>query len=169
MDLILNMSEIRSGTYEYTKKTCDVYKDVLKKLYVDFSKEATKKNIRLRFVNENVSPMVFGDRVGIQNILVNLIDNAIKYTHEGEVLVKVSSNLHSNVVVEVKDTGIGISQDYLKTLFSPFTQEEQGYTRKFDGNGLGLALSMEYARINNAKIEVISTKGKGSTFRVIFQ
>jgi len=70
--------------------------------------------------------------------------------------------------VEVEDSGIGISKEFLTTLFQPFTQEEQGYTRKFDGNGLGLALVKKYCEINNAFIKVTSTKGVGTKFSIKF-
>ena len=66
------------------------------------------------------------------------------------------------------DTGIGISKEYQPHLFQMFSQEEQGYTRKFEGNGLGLALVKKYCEMNNASIDVISEKHKGSTFRVGF-
>ncbi|GBD91137.1 autoinducer 2 sensor kinase/phosphatase LuxQ [bacterium BMS3Abin04] len=71
--------------------------------------------------------------------------------------------------VNVKDSGIGISKEYLPNLFRPFTQEEGGYTRKFEGTGLGLALVYQYCKLNNASISVRSTKGMGSTFKVIFE
>ena len=72
------------------------------------------------------------------------------------------------MVVEIKDTGIGIDESYLPNLFEPFSQEEMGYTRKFDGNGIGLALVNKYSELNNAKVEVESRKDVGSTFRIIF-
>ena len=75
----------------------------------------------------------------------------------------ISDNL---IKVEVEDTGIGMNKEFLPQLFSPFTQEESGYTRKFEGNGLGLALVKKYCDINQASIEVKSEKGKGSLFTV---
>ena len=62
----------------------------------------------------------------------------------------------------------GISDEYKKSLFKPFTQEEQGYTRRFEGTGLGLALAKKYCELNTAKLEVESKKSVGSTFRVVF-
>jgi signal transduction histidine kinase len=72
-------------------------------------------------------------------------------------------------MVEIKDTGIGMSKEFLPRIFEQFTQEEQGYTRAYDGNGLGLALVKNYCDINNAVIEVESEKNVGSTFRVTFK
>ena len=72
-------------------------------------------------------------------------------------------------IVEIIDTGIGISDNYLKELFQPFSQEEQGYCRKFEGNGLGLALVKKYCEMNDADIEVESKKGVGTKFKVTFK
>ncbi len=69
----------------------------------------------------------------------------------------------------VSDSGIGMNTDYLSKLFLPFSQEEQGYTRQYDGNGLGLAIVKNYCDLNKATIEVISKKNSGSTFIVKFQ
>jgi signal transduction histidine kinase len=77
-------------------------------------------------------------------------------------------NSSSKLVVEVEDTGIGISEEYLKKIFTPFTQEEMGYTRKFDGNGIGLSLVKNYCELNKAEVQVESEKGVGSVLRVIF-
>ena len=100
----------------------------------------------------------------LAGIFTNLIDNAIKYTNKGEVVVSIKRNSKSQIEVEVKDTGIGIADHYLESLYKPFTQEDQGYTRRFEGNGLGLALVQKYAELNNAKIKVDSKKGIGSSF-----
>ena len=69
-----------------------------------------------------------------------LLDNAIKYTNQGSVKVRVIESKTCEVTIEIEDTGIGISKEYLKNLFTPFSQEEHGYSRKFGGTGLGLAL-----------------------------
>ena len=68
----------------------------------------------------------------------------------------------------VTDTGIGIANEYMDNIFEPFRQEEQGTTRKFDGNGLGLALVKKYCDLNNAELDVKSKKGKGTTVVVTF-
>jgi len=97
-----------------------------------------------------------------------LIDNAVKYTSSGKVAVAVNRTPNNQLYIDVVDTGIGIDDEYFNMLFTPFTREEKGYTRNFEGNGLGLALVKRYCELNNAEIKVISQKGKGSTFRVIF-
>jgi signal transduction histidine kinase len=111
---------------------------------------------------------VLSDEYSITQIFANLIDNAIKYTKKGKVEILLEKNKTGNITVEVKDTGIGINKEFLPRIFEPFTQEEQGYTRSFEGNGLGLALVKRYCELNNIIIEVDSVKNEGSTFRIIF-
>ncbi|MCK5086899.1 MAG: hybrid sensor histidine kinase/response regulator, partial [Melioribacteraceae bacterium] len=97
----------------------------------------------------------------------NLLNNALKYTAKGKIELSLKqSSKHG--IVEVKDSGIGISDEYLPKLYAPFSQEEQGYSRKFEGNGLGLSLVKQYCDLNNAQIEVESKRGEGSTFRIKF-
>ncbi|MCB0752514.1 MAG: histidine kinase, partial [Ignavibacteriae bacterium] len=83
-------------------------------------------------------------------------------------LIKVFRNTDDHLTTEVIDTGIGIANNYMTNLFKPFSQEEMGYSRKYEGNGIGLNLVKKYCELNKAKIEVESEKNKGSLFRVIF-
>lgn len=101
-------------------------------------------------------------------MFANLIDNGIKYTKDGHVEIKVYNDNEGTLCADIKDTGIGISSEFLPTMFTPFSQEEQGYTRKFDGNGLGLALVKRYCDLNDAIVKVSSVKGEGTTFTVKF-
>jgi signal transduction histidine kinase len=112
--------------------------------------------------------IVFCDEYSVVQIFVNLIESAIKYTDKGFVEVSSDVNKAGNVVIKVADSGIGMPEEYLADLFTPFTQEEQGYTRKYEGNGLGLALVKKYCEMNNAQIFVESVKGKRTTFTVVF-
>ena len=112
--------------------------------------------------------LILADDYTVTQIFSNLIDNAIKYTPSGLVEISVY-NIGNELIAEVKDTGIGISEEYGKNLFMPFTQEEQGYTRKYEGNGLGLALVKKYCDLNNCNISVESKKNAGSIFTVCFK
>ena len=169
VDLILNMSEIQTGTYELIVEKCNIV-ETIEKLVYEFKTGATSKNLNLSLVNklDKENFIVKLDIYTITQIFANLIDNAIKYTVEGEIEVNIYKNETSRLCIAVADTGIGISKDFQKELFEAFTQEEQGYTRKFEGNGLGMALVKEYCKMNNAKIFVESEKGKGTTFMVEF-
>ena len=97
----------------------------------------------------------------------NLLSNAVKFTEEGSIHVGVSTR-GDRAVIEVEDTGVGISPDYVDRLFEAFSQEEDWRNRKYQGTGLGLALANRLVDMMHGNIEVESEKGKGSTFRVSF-
>lgn len=86
----------------------------------------------------------------------------------GSIEIKIYDDPENGLAVDIIDTGIGISEHFVHELFKPFTQEDHGYTRKFDGMGLGLTLVERYCKINKAKIEVNSVVSKGSNFTVTF-
>ncbi|MGE5682955.1 MAG: PAS domain S-box protein, partial [Bacillota bacterium] len=168
IDLILNMSELQTGSYEYSPRQFDLYTDVLEKICSNLLQPAREKNLEL-ILNKNTSETyVTADEYSVSQIIINLVDNAIKYTVKGSVSVSISRNSSSLLAVEVADTGIGIDSEFLPHLFTPFSQEEQGYTRRFEGNGLGLALVKKYCEINNLQIEVQTKKHCGTTFTVLF-
>ncbi|PKL89540.1 MAG: hypothetical protein CVV23_04820 [Ignavibacteriae bacterium HGW-Ignavibacteriae-2] len=167
IDLILNMSELQLGTYEISNREIDL-KEILETMLKEYSKYARSKNIDLRIFIESQTTKLLIDDYAVNQILANLIDNAIKYTEKGFINITLGLTKQSNIYFEVKDTGRGISKEYLPKLYEPFTQEEQGYTRKFEGNGLGLSLVKKYCDIINAAITVESEQGKGTTFKVIF-
>jgi len=172
IDMILNMSEIQIGTYEPVYRKINIVKDVLEKLYLEFKPTANIKGLEIQLINNISSKEVYiiADEYTIVQIFENLVNNAVKYTIKGYINIELNFNQNKkDLTVEIKDTGIGISEDYLPYLFKPFFQEEQGYTRRYEGNGLGLALVKEYCEINKLDIQVESVKGKGSSFRVIFK
>ena len=109
------------------------------------------------------------DKNASRQIFIHLVDNAIKYTQNGTVRVLLDRNKDGRLYVAVSDTGIGMSEDYMKQLFTPFTQEVMGYNRPFEGNGLGLALCKKYSDLINAEIKVSSVKDEGSIFTVQFK
>ncbi len=168
IDLILNMSELQAGTYKCNMESLNLQEDVLEPLISELKVKAASKELDFYYYPTHENSFVFGDRYTLMQLFANLIDNAIKYTNDGKVAV-VAEGVNGVVSVSVIDTGIGISEKYLNLLFEPFSQEEQGYTRKFEGNGLGLALVKKYCELNHAQIDVESKKGKGSNFKVTFQ
>ncbi len=169
IDLLLNMAELQAGSFEVAPSSFNLFPRVLDLMYQENIYEANKKGIEFTIINNLENDEIFADEYSTQQILSNIIENAIKFTASGKVEVLVYKNDNNDIVVEVKDTGIGISQEYLGQLFTPFSQEEQGYTRQFEGNGLGLAIVKRYCELNNAEISVESEKGKGTTFSVIFK
>jgi PAS domain S-box-containing protein len=168
IDLLLNMSELHTGTYDFIQEKFDLKTDVLEQVFENYLSKAEAKGLSLQFSCETDETTISGDRYSVLEIFSNLVDNAIKYTENGKVEIIIDKDESKNLAVFVVDTGIGISKEYLPHLFEKFSQEDEGYTRKYEGNGLGLALVREYCTLNNAVLEVESEKGKGSIFKVLF-
>ncbi|MGE5351362.1 MAG: PocR ligand-binding domain-containing protein [Acidobacteriota bacterium] len=167
IDLLLNMSAVQTGNYEVCPTEVNV-EETLRLIIREFTALARQKMLALKFENNSVRNIIIADGYTITQIFTNLIDNALKFTNTGGVSVRIYDNENGRLSVEVCDTGVGISKEFLNNLFKPFLQEEMGYTRRYEGNGLGLALIKKYCELNNAEIKVESEKGKGSTFRVTF-
>jgi PAS domain S-box-containing protein len=165
MDLILNMSMLQSGNYQVRLEKIDLDL-LLQRLICEFNSNAMEKKLKLLFQNNSFCSKIFADEYTITQAFQNLIDNAIKYTNSGKVEITIYENGGEDLLVNIMDTGIGISQEYMPKLFTPFSQEEIGYSRKFEGNGLGLALTRKYFELNNADIKVKSKKGEGTTFTI---
>jgi signal transduction histidine kinase len=168
IDLLLNMADVQTGTYEYVPREIHLKSDVIDNLVKEYSVFANEKKLKIEIVENGIIPTLFLDDYTVRQIFANLIDNAIKYTPKGNIKICLAIK-GDEIAVSISDTGIGIKEAYIPYLFDPFTQEEQGYTRRFDGNGLGLALVKKYCDINNARIEVESQKDVGTTFTVYFQ
>ncbi len=167
VDLILNMAQLQTNTYDSQKGIINLKSDIFEKLVKEYSVKAGLKKIELNFIDNGLDPAIEGDNYSIAQIFDNLINNAIKYTDQGSVNIELNCD-GNNCSVEIKDTGIGISQEFLTKVFEPFRQEEQGYTRSYDGIGLGLTLVKKYCQINNAVLDIKSEKGKGTTITVRF-
>ncbi len=167
IDMILSMAEIQTGTFEVIPKVIDLNSDILFGLVQEYSRPAQQKGLMLKYENHLERTRIFADEYSVAQIFSNLLDNAIKYTKKGSIDI-VLRKTGQNVCIDVTDTGIGISKEYLPNLFNAFSQEEMGYNRRFDGNGLGLALVKKYCELNNAVINVKSEKDSGTTFTVEF-
>lgn len=168
IDLILNISQIASGNFETKFEEIDLNKNLLDDLILEFYTKAKNKNLELTIQNLSDDTLIRGDYYSTKQIFANLIDNAIKYTPNGGVQIQLYKNDSNKICVDVIDSGIGISEEYLPSVFEPFSQEDTGYSRRFEGNGLGLALVKKYVELNRASIAVTSKKGEGSKFTVQF-
>lgn len=168
IDMILEMSQLITDTYEANPAETDIIKDVLNVVREEYIECAEKKKIELSLDNRIGNSTIMIDKHSVTQIFRHLIGNAIKYTGEGSVKIISYRNAEERVTVEVKDCGIGIDEKYVPYLFTLFSQEDNSYSRMFEGTGLGLAIVKKYCELNDAEIEVESRKGFGSTFRVTF-
>jgi PAS domain S-box-containing protein len=168
IDLILNMAELHTGTFEISISDINLC-NTLDGLVREFECSAKEKNLELSYSKScEDDAIIKSDGYIVTSVLQNLIDNAIKYTNSGKIELNIYKNEKNNYCVAIIDTGIGISPEYIDKIFLPFAQEDTGYSRKFDGIGLGLALVKKYLGLINADIKVESEKGKGSLFAICF-
>ncbi|MCL4551133.1 MAG: GAF domain-containing sensor histidine kinase [Bacteroidetes bacterium] len=168
VDEIMELSEIRSGYYEIHPEPIKLEEDILVKVIKNFKHAVEKKNIYLVYDKTTDKNEINCDKFMITQIFQEIIDNAVKFTSKGDVRIRQFTNAEGKLTVTVKDTGIGMSEEYLEHIFEPFSQEYTGYTRKFEGNGLALALVKKYADLNNLAITVMSQKNVGTEFTIVF-
>jgi len=124
-----------------------------------------QKGVEFDIEFQNFDITVLSNHRRLTQVLKNLLSNAVKFTHQGSVSIRTRTE-DSWAVIEIADTGIGISQAYLDKLFTPFWQEDKRLNREFPGAGLGLALVKLLLDLMNGRIDVESEKGRGSTFRL---
>jgi signal transduction histidine kinase len=165
---ILDFSKIEAGKLEIEITEFEL-DDVLKNLSSLVGARAEEQGLEvLIWVDPEIPPALMGDSLRLGQILVNLMSNAIKFTEQGEVVVRAELEaLHDdsvNVVFSVSDSGIGMSEEQVSKLFRPFVQADQSTTRMFGGTGLGLSISKQLTEAMNGQISVESKEGEGSTF-----
>ncbi|MEL1252255.1 ATP-binding protein [Flavobacterium sp. DGU38] len=164
---ILDLSKIESGNLTIDSEPFNL-KKTLKHVY-NLLKVKVHKNVEYNlYVDPEMPDMVIGDQGRLNQILVNLTGNALKFTEEGEVTISVKivgeTNGFYTLKFSVKDTGIGIPEDKLKNIFERFTQAEESTTRKFGGTGLGLNIVKQLIELQKGEIQVKSRMGRGSEF-----
>jgi len=162
------MSEISTGTYEYSESEFDIYDGILSTIYNEYKSKINEDKIKYNLECSSEKRIVLADKYSVYQIFTQIIDNAANYTEKGEITISVMDVDNGKIAISVSDTGIGISDEYLPNIYMPFTQEEQGYSRRFEGNGLGLSLVKKYCDLNHAEIDIQSKKGEGTTVTVIF-
>jgi signal transduction histidine kinase len=160
---LLDLARIEAGKVRLRYEAVDLGK-VLPAMLIPFRVLADKKRVGLRLELEAAEP-VHADPEKLDVVFQNLVSNALKFTDEGEVTVRVRQDAFW-VHVEVADTGVGIGQKDLNAIFDRFAQADASGTRKFGGTGIGLALVKETVELHAGTVTVDSQPGRGSTFRV---
>jgi len=169
VELLLNTAQLEVGLYEPTFRELDL-EEILEKLLREFTPAIELKELVFKYSAEIKGIMVYADEYSVDQIFSNVLDNAIKYTSSGSITLDLTlDKSNGNIIAELADTGIGMSEEFLSNLFRPFTQEERGYSRSFDGNGLGLCLVKNYCDINNITIGVNSRKNEGTSITLAFR
>jgi signal transduction histidine kinase/AmiR/NasT family two-component response regulator len=162
---VLDLSKIEAGEFELHQAEFDVA-DLAGRTCAAFAGAAATKHLRVGLqIDPEAAGVWIGDALRVRQILSNLLSNALKFTDIGGVTLEVEQR-SAMLSFVVRDTGIGIAPDALPKLFSKFTQVDESNTRRFGGTGLGLAISRELAQLMKGDVEVESTPGVGSAFRV---
>jgi len=162
---MISISKIESNQVVVHKGFCKI-NDLLVDLYREYSIDVANKPIKLKLNNENANPKfgVSTDRYLLTEILKKLIDNAIKFTAEGEVEFGYQMAGKDRLKFFIRDTGIGIDKQNIERIFDRFHQIDNKKSRKYEGTGLGLAIAQHYAIVLGGKVEVQSVVNQGSTF-----
>lgn len=162
---ILDISKIESGRVQVYDEAFKI--DLLLVMAVSSLRPfAEKKGLRLRNNIESGLPKIYTDKRRLEQVLINLINNAIKFTETGEIIVN-SYLKEDRLTIDVIDTGIGISEKDLETIFETFRQIDTGLDRVREGSGLGLAISKKLVELLGGTLTVVSEPGVGSTFSVV--
>ncbi len=165
IDEILDLSKIEAGkmNLEFIKVSTKEITDSLKDLFTEVARE---KNIEFKIVAEDAPVVIKTDKMRLEQILKNLISNAIKFTSEGSVTLEIKKNQSDNKVVDfiVRDTGIGIPREKQPLIFEAFQQADGSTKRKYGGTGLGLSISRELAKLLKGQITLKSAVNEGSEF-----
>lgn len=164
---ILDISRIESGKMEIEEGKYEL-RQLLDEVMLIAEKQAEQKSLKMNLIFDKTLPAyLIGDVIHIKQILLNLINNAVKYTKEGQIDIKVSKNAEeTKLIFEVKDTGIGIKEENLPVLFDAFMRVDSKKNKKIKGTGLGLAIAKQLAEQMDGMIWVESVYGKGSSFFV---
>ena len=170
IDDLLDLSKIAAGRLEFEAKPFSLRKLVKRSLSVLSFKAEEKRLALIEQIADDIPDVLIGDALRIEQILLNLLGNAIKFTATGhvELRIKLFAQQAQRVCLDIaiEDTGIGLSKDEIRHLFKPFSQAGAFVTRQFGGTGLGLSICKKLAEAMDGEISVNSSKGKGSTFQV---
>lgn len=165
---ILDLARIEAGQARLEEKELSL-KELVEKTVFGFELRAKRKGLELNTIYPSDLPLeIRADEGKLSQVLTNLVDNALKFTQQGKVEVKLEKLADLNIRLQVKDTGIGISEEKLSRIFEKFYQVDGTSRRKYEGTGLGLTIVRELAKLMAGKIEARSRLGKGSTFSFTF-
>jgi signal transduction histidine kinase len=159
---VLDISRIEAGQLELEHRLFDVH-SLVEGVLRTMAPNAHKKGLSLVATIEPGVGLLISDRRRVEQVLINLVNNAIKFTKRGEISLSCRQE-NGKLVLQVRDTGIGIKPEDVQKLFKPFTQIDSGLSRRHEGTGLGLSISNNLAELLGGRISVESEWGAGSTF-----
>jgi len=162
---LLDFSQLESKKLELKPEILDL-SEVVGNAVTKIRPLAEAKNLSLLVKIDLENTLVFNDAVRLQQIVINLLSNAVKFTESGNIWVEIRDTTQNQVIITVKDTGIGIATQDFQSIFAAFHQIDQGIGRKYSGTGLGLAIIDSLVDIMGGKIDIESQLGVGSIFEI---
>jgi len=162
---VLDLSKVEAGMLDIIVDDFDST-EFVEDLYIQFEHQAIDKNLKL-IISDNYGKSIQSDRDRLSQVVRNLISNSLKFTKEGSITLSLDTSPKGELQINVIDTGIGISETKLQTIFEAFQQAEGGTSREYGGTGLGLSISKELIHILGGNISVHSTLNTGSTFTIV--
>lgn len=167
---ILDMSRIESGKV-FLKENHINTNEFIESINSICMPQINKKKINFKLETKKLHPSYIGDKMKLQQVIINILSNAIKFTDDGgNISLKIEqgdvTDNYSILNIEIEDDGCGIDEDFIPHLFDPFAQEESGTTATYSGTGLGLAITKNIVTMMNGNINVKSKKGEGTTFKI---
>lgn len=169
-NLIIDLSEIEANVMKANLEAIDL-RNYISRMFPLFMRRALDKNLEFEYRDRKGKIEILADDSLLEKIINNLVDNALKYTMQGKILLDVFIEEVSNkqmAVMSIKDTGIGIPKEKIEQIFSNFRQASEGYNREFEGAGLGLSVTRGLVQLMDGEISVESEPNKGSEFKVKF-
>jgi two-component system phosphate regulon sensor histidine kinase PhoR len=160
---LLTLSHIETGQIKMHFEKIDLY-SLTEEVFEQFEGKPDRKEIRLRIESNNKNVMVYADWQRINQVMTNLISNAIKHSHDGGEVIVGFETTKKSVIVNVKDFGEGIPVEHINRIFERFYRVDKSRSREKGGTGLGLAIVKHILEGHNTKADVESTPGKGSVF-----
>ena len=160
---ILEISKIQSGKLSIE---CEPFtmEEVVRSSASIIAQRAHETGIELKFESQDMLPVLKGDALRIKQVVINLMTNAIKFSHEGDtVTLSMGMGEDNQVEVKVIDTGIGMNDEQVEIALSAFGQVDSGHTREYEGTGLGLPISKAIVELHDGSLDVKSSPGLGTT------
>lgn len=166
MDHIVTMSKLKTNNFELNPEVLEL-SVIFQKITEEYVNIAKQKKLYFEIENHCLNTKVYADRVAISSAFHDLLENAIKFTEKGGIKIILSKQL-DKYVLKIKDSGIGMSEEYLSRIFQPYSQEDSSNTRKYEGVGLGLSIAKLLLEQNGATLSIESVKNVGTTVIIEF-
>ncbi|MCL7746662.1 MULTISPECIES: sensor histidine kinase [Bacillaceae] len=165
---LFDLAQMDEGRFNLEHKKVNI-NEIIKLVVKKTAYKALEQNLKIEYLGElsdKDDSIVLGDPLRLEQVLINLVENAIKYTKEGSITISTVS-IDENIKIKVRDTGIGMEEDELPYIFERFYRVEKSRSRAFGGTGLGLSIVKQLIELQNGTIEVESTVGEGTEFTII--